>query len=153
MTSLTPIGLKRLTTLFSSVRQGLSKSHISSAICYEAILQGYSTTFITAFDLISRIKKGLNPASKIDYYARVRVLCIDELGYTYHQKEDTEIIFQIIAKRSETLPTLITTNLAPKEWGAIFTGGVASAILDRLSFNGKFLIFEGRSYRLLKKHR
>jgi DNA replication protein DnaC len=48
----------------------------------EAILQGHSTTFITAFDLTSKIQKSLNPAAKIDYYSRVKVLCIDELGYT-----------------------------------------------------------------------
>jgi DNA replication protein DnaC len=132
---------------------GLGKSHIASSLCYEAILQGYSTAFITAFDLISKIRKTLNPANKVDYYAKIRVLCIDELGYTYHKKEDTDIIFQIISKRSEILPTIITTNLPPKEWGSIFSGAAASAILDRLSYNGKFVTFEGRSYRLLKKYR
>ena len=132
---------------------GLGKSHIASAFCYEAILQGYPTACITAFDLVSRIQRAYNPASKIDYYAKVRVLCIDELGYTYHKKEDTDILFQIISKRNEILPTIVTTNLAPKEWGSIFSATAASAILDRLSFNGRFITFEGRSYRLLKKHK
>lgn len=132
---------------------GLGKSHIASAICYEAILRGYPTACITAFDLVSRIHKAYNPASKIDFYAKVRVLCIDELGYTYHRKEDTDTLFQIISKRNEILPTLVTTNLAPKEWGSIFSATAASAILDRLSFNGRFITLEGRSYRLLKKHK
>lgn len=133
---------------------GLGKSHIAAAICYEAILQGDPTACITAFDLVSRIHKAYNPASRIDYYAKVRVLCIDELGYTYHKKEDTDIPFQIISKRNEILPTIVTTNLAPpKEWGSIFRATAASAILDRLSFNGRFITFEGRSYRLLKTHK
>ena len=132
---------------------GLGKSHIAAAICYEAILRGYPTACITAFDLVSRIHKAYNPASKIDYYAKIRVLCIDELGYTYHKKEDTDTLFQIISKRNEILPTIVTTNLAPKEWGSIFSATAASAILDRLSFNGRFITFEGRSYRLLKKHK
>lgn len=130
---------------------GLGKSHLAASLCYESILKGYTTVFITAFDLTSKIKKALNPSSKIDYYAKIRVLCLDELGYTYHKKEDTDILFQIISKRTEVLPTIVTTNLAPKDWGTIFTGAAASAILDRLSFNGKFITFEGRSYRLLKK--
>jgi len=67
-------------------------------------------------------------------------------------KKDTDILFQIISKRSELLPTIVTTNLPPKEWGSIFSGAAASAILDRLSYNGRFITFEGRSYRLLKKH-
>jgi DNA replication protein DnaC len=132
---------------------GLGKSHISAAICYEAILRGYPTACITAFDLVSKIHKAYNPASKIDYYAKIRVLCIDELGYTYHKKEDTDTLFQIISKRNEILPTIVTTNLSPKEWGSIFSATAASAILDRLSFNGRFITFEGRSYRLLKKHK
>jgi len=132
---------------------GLGKSHIAAAICYEAILRGYPTTCITAFDLVSRIQKAYHPASRIDYYAKIRVLCIDELGYTYHKKEDTDTLFQIISKRNEILPTIVTTNLAPKEWGSIFSATAASAILDRLSFNGRFITFEGRSYRLLKKQK
>jgi DNA replication protein DnaC len=132
---------------------GLGKSHIAASICYEAVLRGYPTAFITAFDLVSRIHKAHNPASKIDFYSKVRVLCIDEIGYIYHKKEDTDILFQIISKRNEILPTIVTTNLAPKEWGSIFSATAASAILDRLSFNGRFITFEGRSYRLLKKHK
>ena len=132
---------------------GLGKSHIAAAICYEAILRGYPTACITAFDLVSKIHKAYNPPSKIDYYAKVRVLCIDELGYTYHKKEDTDTLFQIISKRNEVLPTIVTTNLAPKEWGSVFSSTAASAILDRLSFNGRFITFEGRSYRLLKKYK
>ena len=41
----------------------LGKSHIAAAICYEAVLRGYPTAFITAFDLVSRIHKAHNPAS------------------------------------------------------------------------------------------
>jgi DNA replication protein DnaC len=132
---------------------GLGKSHIGSALCYEAILQGQPTAYLTAFDLTSKIQKALSSTAKIEYYARLKVLCIDELGYTYHKKEDTDILFQIISKRSEILPTIVTTNLPPKEWGSIFTGAAASAILDRLSFNGRFLTFEGRSYRLSRKQK
>lgn len=133
---------------------GLGKTHIAKAICYEwGILQGYLTAFISAYDLISKVKKSLNPLVKIDYYAKMSILGIDELGYVYHKKEDTDILFQIISKRTEVLPTIITTNLVPKEWGTIFSGAAASAILDRLSFNGKFLTFEGRSYRLAKKQK
>jgi DNA replication protein DnaC len=133
---------------------GIGKSHIAKALCYEAILKGRSTYFISTFDLVSKIKKATHPDNKIDYYAKViSVLCLDELGYVYHKKEDTDLLFQIISKRSESLPTIVTSNLAPKDWGSIFSGPTASAILDRLNFNGKFLTWEGRSYRLGKAKR
>ena len=73
---------------------------------------------------------------------------IDELGYTYHKKEDTDTLFQIISKRNEILPTIVTTNLIPSHWGKVFVAVTASAILDRLSMNGRFITFEGKSYRV-----
>jgi DNA replication protein DnaC len=130
---------------------GLGKSHLAQALCYEAILKGHPTLFASAFDLLSKIKQAANPAARIEYYARATVLCIDELGYTVHRKEDTDLLFQVISKRSEQRPTIVTTNLPPKDWGAIFSGPAASAILDRLSFHGKFISLEGRSYRLRLK--
>lgn len=132
---------------------GIGKSHLAKALCYDAILKGHSAYFISTFDLVSKIKKSPHPAHRIDYYAKaIHVLCLDELGYTFHQKEDTDLIFQIISKRTELLPTIVTSNLSPKQWGSIFSGSAASAILDRLSFNGSFLTWEGKSYRLLKKN-
>jgi len=59
-------------------------------------------------------------------------------------------IFQIFSKRTEVTTTLVTTNLVPSDWGKIFDSVTASAILDRLSLNGKFITFEGRSYRSKK---
>jgi DNA replication protein DnaC len=127
---------------------GIGKSHFAKAFCYDAIAQGHKAYFINAFDLVSKIKKAPYPLNKIDYYGKtLKVLCIDELGYTFHPKEDTDLLFQIISKRSELLPTIVTSNLTPKKWGSIFSGPAASAILDRLSFNGKFLTWEGESYR------
>lgn len=133
---------------------GLGKSHLAKAFCYDALLKGASTYFISVFDLITRIKKAPHPETKIDYYGKsIKLLCLDELGYAYHPKEDVDLLFQIISKRCELLPTIVTTNLLPKHWGSIFSGSAASAILDRLSFNGKFITLEGHSYRLKTKKR
>jgi DNA replication protein DnaC len=131
---------------------GLGKSHIAKALCYDAIMKGVSAYFVSVYDLVSKIKKAANPAAKIEFYGKaVSVLVLDELGYAVYQKEELEVIFQIISKRSELLPTIVTTNLPPKQWGSIFSSSSASAILDRLSFNGKFITFEGRSYRMRSK--
>lgn len=134
---------------------GLGKSHLAKALCYEAILKGQSSLFISTFDLISKLKKAVNVAGRVDYYGTtVKALVIDELGYTYHAREDGDLLFQIISKRSERLlPTIVTTNLAPKEWGTLFSGSAASAILDRLSHNGKFITMEGKSYRMRTKQK
>ena len=44
----------------------------------------------------------------------------------------------------------MTTNLIASNWGKIFDAITATAILDRLSMNGRFITFEGRSYRRKK---
>jgi DNA replication protein DnaC len=134
---------------------GLGKSHVVRALCHDAIMKGYSAYCRTAFDFLSRIKKAPSLSSRIEYFgsSAVRVLCIDEMDYSVHEKEDADILFQIIAKRNELLSTLITTNLPPKQWGSMFSGPVASAILDRLSCKGVFLTCEGKSYRSQIKRR
>jgi DNA replication protein DnaC len=129
---------------------GVGKTHIATAICHDAILKGHQTIFITLFDLVAKLSRANNPFSSIEYYAKVPILCLDELGYVVPTKEQADWIFQIISKRTELVTSIITTNLIPSNWGKIFDSATASAILDRLSLNGKFITFEGRSYRTKK---
>lgn len=126
---------------------GLGKTHLAQAVCYHAIQKGFSTVCITVHDLVSKFNKAKNVYSIIEYYSKIKVFCLDELGYVFPSREDSNYIFQIISKRSEIYPTLITTNLIPSQWGKIFDSATATAILDRLSMNGTFITFEGRSYR------
>ncbi len=129
---------------------GVGKTHIATAFCHEAILQGHQTVFLTLFDLTAKLSKTKNLYSLIDYYANIPVLCLDELGYVVPTQEQADWIFQIVSKRTEAATTLVTTNLIPSNWGKIFDTVTASAILDRLSMNGKFITLEGRSYRSKK---
>lgn len=129
---------------------GVGKSHIAAAFCHDAVMRGKQTIFTSLFDLTAKLAKARNIYSLIDYYARVNILCLDELGYVVPSKEQADAIFQIISKRSENGTSIITTNLVPSDWGKIFDTATASAILDRLSLNGRFLMFEGRSYRSKK---
>ncbi|MGB9630009.1 MAG: ATP-binding protein [Thermodesulfobacteriota bacterium] len=130
---------------------GTGKTHIATALCHDALSKGHQTIFITLFDLVAKLSRANNPFSLIEYYAKVPILCIDELGYAVPTKEQADWIFQIISKRTELATTIITTNLIPSNWGKIFDSVTASAILDRLSLNGRFITFEGRSYRSKNK--
>lgn len=131
---------------------GIGKTHIAKSLCHDAVIKGHPTLFITVFDIVSKIKTAQSPVAKIEYYSKnIEVLVLDELGYCFHSKEDTDILFQIITKRSECLPTIMTTNLLPKQWGTVFSGTAASAILDRLAANGKFATWEGKTGRLFKQ--
>lgn len=139
--------LKRPCNLVLLGPSGVGKTHVASAICYDAVTKGRQTVFLTLFDLTAKLTKARSAYSLIDYYARIPVLCLDEVGYVMPSREHADYLFQIISKRVEIGTTIVTTNLIPSQWGKVFDSVTASAILDRLSMNGTFLAFEGRSYR------
>jgi DNA replication protein DnaC len=126
---------------------GVGKSHMASALCYDAVTKGRQTLFLTLFDITAKLTKARSVYTLIDYYAKVPVLCIDEVGYVMPTREHADYLFQIVSKRVEAGTTIVTTNLIPSQWGKVFDSVTASAILDRLSMNGTFITFEGRSYR------
>src|SRR4030066_1248282 len=126
---------------------GVGKTHIATSLCHEALTKGHQTMFLSLFDLAGKMAKAKTLYSFVEYYSKVPVLCLDELGYAMLTKEQADWISQIISKRTEIGTTIVTTNLIPSQWGKIFDTVTASAILDRLSMNGRFITFEGRSYR------
>lgn len=126
---------------------GVGKTHLGDGLCHEAIKQGIPTARVTCFELVAKLKNSRNRYMLIRYYSTIKVFCLDELGYAFPSQEEANDIFQIISRRSELLPTLVTTNLLPSQWGKIFESATASAILDRLSLKGTFLTLEGKSYR------
>jgi len=142
--------LKKPSSLVIIGAAGVGKTHLSTALCHQAVMKGQMTVFITLFDFTAKLAKAKNVYSLIDYYSKVPVLCLDELGYVVPNKEQADAIFQIISKRTEVRTTIVTTNLPPSQWGKVFDSVTASAILDRLSMNGRFIILEGRSYRSKK---
>ncbi len=129
---------------------GVGKSHLASALCYKAIQQGIPAAFISCFDLVSKLNRSKNKHTMLNYYSSIKILCLDELGYVFPSQDEANDIFQIISKRSELTPTIVTTNLVPSQWGKIFEAATATAILDRLNLNGCFIACEGRSYRSRK---
>lgn len=100
--------------------------------------------------LVNKLKRSTSKYTMMQYYSNVKLLCLDELGYVFPSQEQANDIFQIISKRSEIASTIVTTNLVPSQWGKIFEAATATAILDRLSLNGRFITCEGRSYRSKK---
>ncbi len=129
---------------------GVGKSHLAASLCYRAIQEGIPTAFVTCFDLVNKLKRSKNKHTMLQYYSTIKVLCLDELGYVFPNQDEANDIFQIISKRSELVPTIITSNLVPSQWGKIFEASTATAILDRLSLNGSFITCEGKSYRTKK---
>ncbi len=132
---------------------GLGKTHLATAIGYQACLRGHSVLFSTAVDVINtlsaaqvsgQLKTGLKK------YLHPNLLILDELGYLPIDKHGADLLFQVISSRYEKGSIIITSNRAYKKWPEIFNNDatLTSAILDRLLHHANTIVIEGKSYRM-----
>jgi DNA replication protein DnaC len=135
---------------------GLGKTHLATAIGYEACLRGYSVLFTTAVDVINSLSAAQAAGqlkSCLKRYLKPSLLILDELGYLPIDKRGADLLFQVISKRYENGAILITSNRAYKDWPAIFNNDatLTSAMLDRLLHHAETVVIEGKSYRMKEK--
>jgi DNA replication protein DnaC len=132
---------------------GLGKTHLASALGYQACLKGHTVLFTSAIDsinnLISSQKKGLLK-QELKKYLKPDLLIMDELGYLPIDNKGADLLFQIISQRYEQGSIIITTNRVFKEWPKIFNNDstLTSALLDRLLHHVEATLIEGDSYRM-----
>lgn len=134
---------------------GVGKSHLAASIGIECAKNRYSTYFISFHELIAQLKKALlenRLESRIKYFSKYKILIIDEIGYLPIDLDDSNLFFQLIAKRYERHCTIIITNFNFSKWPDIFgSPSIASAILDRLLHHSHIISIKGPSYRIRSK--
>lgn len=134
---------------------GVGKTHLAIALGRAAVEAGHSVLFTSATALLAGLAKAESEgqlADKIAFYAKPRLLVIDELGYLPFEKRSAHLFFQLVARRYERGSMLITTNQLIGQWGTVFGDDVlAAAILDRLLHHSYTLLIQGESYRLRQK--
>jgi len=131
---------------------GLGKSHLATAIAYQACLNGHRTLFTSAADIINTLaaaQKARRLKHELAKYLRPALLVIDELGFLPIDKHGADLLFQVISQRYEQGAIVLTTNKVYKHWASIFNNDsvVTSAILDRLLHHADTVTIEGKSYR------
>ncbi len=138
---------------------GVGKSHIASALGYQACLKGHTVLFASAIDVINNLIAAQNTGrlkQELKKYFRPKLIILDELGYLPINKNGADLLFQIISVRYEQGSIIITTNRVFKEWAQIFNNDstLTSALLDRLLHHTEAVIIEGNSYRMkeVKRH-
>ena len=131
--------------------QGLGKTMIARNVLHAAVLAGSSALFISAADLLLDLSKQETSRAlerRLQHYARPHVLAIDELGYLSFDNQAADLLFQIVNRRYEKRPIVMTTNLAFSEWGTIFPNATSAvALVDRLTHHAEIIGIEGESYR------
>jgi len=136
---------------------GVGKTHLAIALGRGVIESGFSTLFVTATALLAALARAHAEghfAEQLAFYAKPKLLIIDELGYLPLERTTAHLFFQLVARRYERGSILLTTNQPVTEWGQVFGDEtIAAAILDRLLHHSHTLVIKGESYRLKSKKR
>ena len=124
---------------------------IAQNICHAAVLAGRSVCFalrrLCWKTSIVRSPEGRR--RKLRGYANVDLLCIDEVGYLSFDDKAADLLYEVINRRYERKPVILTTNRAFKEWNEVFPNATCIAtLLDRLLHHADVTVMEGESYRV-----
>lgn len=134
---------------------GVGKTHLAVGLGLKAIEHGYRVLFTTAANLIATLSRALNEGrleDKLKLFTVPRVLIIDEIGYLPIDRTGANLFFQLISRRYERGPMILTSNQSFGAWGEVFGDRViATAILDRVLHHAITLNIRGSSYRLKEK--
>ena len=130
---------------------GVGKTHLANAIGQLACLRGYRVRFVLASDLVNDLVAGQSRNTlhrRIHAWTSPDLLLIDELGYLSFDARGADLLYQVFNRRYQRGSTIVTTNLAFKEWGQLFhNAAAASAIADRLVHKGLLIRIQGKSRR------
>lgn len=131
---------------------GRGKTHIAIGIGLKACASGMSVLFKNAASLSTELMEARDNYSlgKLEKKIRsVDLLILDEMGYVSFDRYQSELLFKVIADRSERGSIIVTTNLAFSEWTSLFeNSAMVAALVDRLTFKSYILDMNGESYRL-----
>lgn len=129
--------------------QGLGKTMISKNVGVNAVNRGYKVLFTTASKLVTDLlSSGHALEASLRRYEKPDVLIIDEVGYLSFELKAADLLFEVISRRYQQKPIILTTNLAFKDWPEIFPGAsCVTALVDRLTHNAEIIKISGDSYR------
>jgi DNA replication protein DnaC len=129
---------------------GLGKTMIAQNICHAAVLAGYSVLFRSAAALLEELHRQSPEGrrSKLRTYTNTGLLCIDEVGYLSFDDKAADLLYEVVNRRYERKPVILTTNRPFKEWNEVFPNATCIVtLLDRLLHHADVTLIEGPSYR------
>jgi DNA replication protein DnaC len=112
---------------------------------------GYSVLFRSAASVLEELQRQgpESRRSKLRTYANTALVCIDEVGYLSFDDKAADLLYEIINRRYERKPLIVTTNRPFKEWNEVFPNATCIiTLLDRLLHHADVTVIEGDSYRV-----
>lgn len=131
---------------------GVGKTMLVKNLVHRAVLAGTTARFLTASELLNTLaeqESGAGLRRKLAIFTRPHLLAIDEIGYLAYDARHADLLFEIVSRRYEKRPTIITTNKPFAEWGEVFPNATCVVtIVDRLVHRSEVVAIDGSSYRL-----
>ncbi len=131
---------------------GVGKSTIAQNLGYHAVMKGHTVLFTTAAQMLNDLaaQDGDNALRRrLTYYAKPKLLIIDEVGYLSYSNRHADLLFEIINRRYEKNATIVTTNRPFSEWNQVFPNAACVvSLIDRLVHHSEVIAIEGDSYRM-----
>ena len=133
---------------------GTGKSHLCAALGREWCMRGRKVLYTMAAELVQELLKAkheLKLNELLNTLDGFEALIIDDISYVPQTRDETDVLFVLLAKRYEARSVVITSNLVFSEWGQIFKDKMTTkAAIDRLVHHGTILELveiDGESYR------
>jgi DNA replication protein DnaC len=130
---------------------GIGKTMISQNIGYQALQSGHTVLRVTASEMLNDLAAQESSAAlarRLRRYSGPRLLLLDEVGYLSYDGRYGDLLFEVVSRRYEQKPTVLTTNKVFSEWTQVFeTASCVSALVDRIVHKAEIVKVDGKSYR------
>ena len=131
---------------------GLGKTMLIKNLAYQAVMHGHTARFTLASDMLHDLAAQDTTtalARRLRRYTTPTILAIDEVGYLSYNARYADLLFEVVTRRYQTRPILLTTNKIFSEWTQVFpNAGCVVTLVDRLVHRAEIVNLEGKSYRL-----
>jgi len=122
---------------------GAGKTHLAVSLAREWCLRGRRVLYTTAAALVQELlaaKRDLQLNQHIKRLDRYECLIIDDLSYIPYNRDETDVLFILLAERYETRSVVVTSNLIFSQWDVIFKDPMTTrAAVDRLVHHATIL--------------
>jgi DNA replication protein DnaC len=130
---------------------GVGKTTLAQHLGLLALQRGYRVRFVTLAAAVSDLlRQESAPAleRRLRRYTQVDLLVLDEIGYLPCDSKAADLLYNIISRRHEKRATVISTNLAYKQWGMTFPGAACvGALVDRFNQHCHTMDIDADSWR------
>lgn len=131
---------------------GLGKTMLLKNLAHQAVIHGYTARFTLASDMLHDLAaqdSSTALARRLRRYTTPQLLAIDEVGYLSYDARYADLLFEVVSRRYQARPILLTTNKVFGEWNQVFPNAACVVtLIDRLVHRSEIITLAGESYRL-----